>query len=193
MTYYKIINDRMVFSQCKTIQMPNGTWVSNPSAEQIADAGWLPYVPPVVPPQPQTEPGYDAILEAVKRMLSTETEELSDEDALDVAALFQTFVSKIGQSVSAGERLWWDGRLWKAIQNIPELLANWTPDTAVSLFVEVSIEEIPAWRQPVGSADAYMTGDKVKHNGIVWESKVDNNVWEPGVVADNIWHDTTND
>ena len=191
MMYYKIINDRQVFSSCEVIKL-NGHDVSNPTAEMIAEAGWQVFVPPIVPPRPQTDPDFSQVMQAVKKMLSTETEELSDEDALDVAALFPTFVSKIGQSVSAGERLWYDGRLWKAIQNIPELLANWTPDTAVSLFVEVSIEEIPAWRQPVGSADAYMTGDKVKHNGIVWESKVDNNVWEPGVVADNIWHDTTN-
>lgn len=182
----------MVFSDCKVINL-DGHDISNPSSSQIELAGWSIYVPPIVPPQPKTDPDFAQVMDAVKRMFSTETSELSDEDALDVAALFPTLVSKIGQSVSAGERLWWDGRLWKAIQNIPELLANWTPDTAVSLFVEVSIEEIPEWRQPVGSADAYMMGDKVKHNGIVWESKVDNNVWEPGVVADNIWHDTTND
>jgi len=181
MTYYKIINDRMVFSECKTIQTNEGVWISNPSQEQIAAAGWQVYVPPVVPPQPATEPGYGAILDAVKRMLSTETEELTDEEALDVAALFPTFVSKIGQSVNAGERLWWDGRLWKALQNIPELLANWTPDTATSLFVEVSIEEWPEWRQPVGSEDAYALGAHVSHNGSHWESTIPANVYEPGV------------
>ena len=103
--YYKIISDRTVFSNCKTIEL-DGHFVSNPTAEQISQAGFAPYVPPIVPPQPQTEPGYDQIIQAVKKMLSTETEELSDEDALEVAALFPTFVSKIGQSVNAGERLW---------------------------------------------------------------------------------------
>lgn len=29
--------------------------------------------------------------------------------------------------------------------------------------------------------DAYAQGDKVSHNGKHWTSKVDNNVWEPGV------------
>lgn len=147
MVYYKIINDRTVYSTCKALVI-NGLPVSNPTAEMIAEDGWLPYAPPIVPPQPQTEPGYDQIIQAVKKMLSTETEELSDEDALDVAALFPTWASKVGKSVDAGERLWWDGRLWKTTQYISELLANWTPDTAVSLFVEVSIEEWPAWVQP---------------------------------------------
>lgn len=191
--YTKMIGDRQVFSYCKTLII-NRVPVSNPTAEMIAADGWLPYVPPVIPPQPQTEPGMDEIMQAVKRMLSTEADELSDEEALEVAAAFKTWESAVkeGKEVPVGKRLWYDGKLWKVIiAHIPQ--ANWTPDTAVSLYTEVSIEEIPAWHQPVGSADAYMMGDKVKHNGIVWESKVDNNVWEPGVVADNIWHDTTND
>ncbi|MBR4758028.1 MAG: hypothetical protein IK084_04385, partial [Bacteroidaceae bacterium] len=113
--YYKIIGGQEVFSTCKSIRTANGV-ISNPSAEQIAAEGWQVYVPPVVPPQPATEPGYGTILEAVKRMLSTETEELTDEEALDVAALFPTWVSKVGEAVAVGERLWYDGKLWKVIQ-----------------------------------------------------------------------------
>ena len=187
MTYYKEINGRTVFSTCKTIQMPNGTWVSNPTAEQISQAGFAPYIPPVVPTQPQTEPGYNDILQAVKRMLSTETEELSDEDALDVAALFPTWASKTGEAVAVGDRLWYDGKLYKVLQ-AHTVQSNWTPDVSASLFAEVSIEEIPDWSQPTG-ANPYMLGDKVKHNGSVWESLVDNNVWEPGAVGtENLWH-----
>ena len=33
-------------------------------------------------------------------------------------------------------------------------------DTAVSLFVEVSIEEWPEWVQPTGAQDAYTTATK---------------------------------
>lgn len=43
--YYKIINDRMVFSTCKTLQLEDGTWVSNPSEETIFANGWQVYVP----------------------------------------------------------------------------------------------------------------------------------------------------
>ena len=50
-----------------------------------------------------------------------------------------------------------------------------------ALFAEVSIAEIPEWKQPIGSEDAYHVGDKVTHNGKTWESLIDNNVWEPGV------------
>ena len=54
MRYYKEIGDQTVYSECKTIQMPNGQWVSNPSEEQIAEAGWLPYEAPIIA-DPDTE------------------------------------------------------------------------------------------------------------------------------------------
>ena len=41
-------------------------------------------------------------------------------------------------------------------------------------------EEVAEWVQP-DSTNPYMTGDRVLHNGLTWESTVDNNVWEPGV------------
>lgn len=179
--YHKFIGDREVFSDCKTIQTNEGVWISNPSEEQIAAAGWLPYTPPEPPaPEPQTEPDFDQIVAAVKTMLSHDTEELSDEDAIAVAALFPTWVSRMDTEVAAGERFWYDGELWKVLQ--PHTVQeSWTPPTSPSLFVKVSIEEIPEWVQPVGSTDAYNKGDKVKHNGGTWISDVDGNVWEPGV------------
>ena len=177
--YYKIVNDRQVFSQCKVIEL-NGTWISNPTTEQIASAGWLEYIPPEVVPQPQTEPDYMDIIEAVKKMLKSSADDLSDAEALDVAALYPTWASKIGDSVSVGERLWYDGKLYKVVQshNVQE---DWTPDVVSALYIEVSIEEIPEWVQPVGATGLYMVGDKVTHNGSTWISDYDNNSWEPGV------------
>lgn len=39
----------------------------------------------------------------------------------------------------------------------------------------------PTWVQPLGAQDAYPLGARVLHNGLLWESIVDANVWEPGV------------
>lgn len=63
--------------------------------------------------------------------------------------------------------------------------ADWAPDTAPSLWAKVLIpdpEVIPDWEQPL-STNGYKKGDRVKHKGKTWESLVDNNVWEPGVVG----------
>lgn len=176
--YYKIINNRTVFSNCKTIQTNNGTWISNPTAEQIADAGWQVYTPPPVVPTPEEEPGYDQVMEAVKKMLKSSADELSDEDALDVAALFPTWISKIGTSVSVGDRLWYDGKLYKVVQ-AHTAQSDWTPDVTPALFTEVSIEEFPEWKQPTGAQDAYNAGDRVSYKGKHWESLIDGNIWAP--------------
>ena len=178
MIYTKIINNRQVFSDCKAIQMPDGTWVSNPSEEQILEAGWSVYVPPEVIPTPQTEPDYGDVMNAVKKMLLSELSGLSDEQALEIAVLYPTWSSRIGTDVSAGMRLWYDGKLYKVIQ-AHTAQDEWAPDIATSLYTEVSIEEWPEWRQPIGSEDAYMTGDKVTFDGGHYISTIDNNVWSP--------------
>lgn len=176
--YYKIINDRMAFSDCKTIHKQDGTWVSNPDAQTIANEGWQVYVPPIVPPQPQTDPDFSQVMQAVKKMLSTETSELSDEDALDVAALFPTWASKIGQQVSVGERLWYDGKLYKVVQ-AHTASSEWVPDHNPALYTEVSIEEWPEFVQPTSAETAYNTGDKVTFEGQHYICLIDNCTWSP--------------
>lgn len=98
--YYKIINERQVFSACHTIQTSEGIWISNPTEEQIAAAGCLPYVPPEVIPEPATEPDLYEVMEAVKRMLATDTSALSDEDALAVAA-YKSSWSALSRKIQA--------------------------------------------------------------------------------------------
>lgn len=73
-------------------------------------------------------------------------------------------------------------KLYKCIQP-HRSQADWTPEAAVSLWAKAGdpTEEWPEWSQPIGAADAYMTGDKVSHNDKHWISIADNNVWEPGV------------
>lgn len=187
MIYFKIINGRQVFSDCRTIQLEldhlplvAGQYVSNPNEELILADGWQVYVPPVVPPRPELEPGYDDIVDAVKTMLQSSCEELTDEEALEIAALYPTWYSIMGKEVSVGQRYWYDNKLYKVIQ-AHTVQENWTPDVTASLYTEVSIEEWPEWRQPLGSEDAYHIGDKVSHNDKHWQSTVDGNVWEPSV------------
>lgn len=42
-------------------------------------------------------------------------------------------------------------------------------------------EQGEEWQQPVTAADAYLAGDVVEHDGAVWVSTLNGNVWEPGV------------
>lgn len=87
-----------------------------------------------------------------------------------------------GQSYEAGDK--------RQHQNIPyrclqahTSIESWNPADAPSLWARIlggQDGQIAEWEQP-DSTNPYMKGDKVTHNGKVWVSDVDNNVWEPGV------------
>ena len=105
--------------------------------------------------------------------------ELPDSTAYEVPYMFPAWKIKDYQT---GDRVQYNGLLYKCLQS-HTAQSDWTPDTAVSLWVRVDDPAIewPEWRQPTGAQDAYAMGDKVSHNGKHWISDVDNNVWEPGV------------
>lgn len=77
------------------------------------------------------------------------------------------------------DKVLYDGVLYKVLQNHTSQ-EGWTPTSAPSLFAKVltSEGEILDWEQP-SSTNPYMKGDKVKYNGKVYESLIDNNVWSP--------------
>lgn len=105
---------------------------------------------------------------------------LDDETALKGVTLFPAWVS--GKDYAVGDRVKYNNVLYKVLQAHTSQ-DDWMPDISPSLFAQVLIPDpdvIPEWVQP-DSTNPYMTGDKVKHNGKIWISAIDNNVWEPGV------------
>ena len=61
--------------------------------------------------------------------------------------------------------------------------------TVPEVAVGAEISAWPAWVQPLGAGlGVYRAGDVRQHNGKLWRSTVDNNVWEPGVSQ---WADIT--
>lgn len=104
---------------------------------------------------------------------------LTDEDALDAPEMYPHWHDAM--ILNANGRIYHNGKLYRVVQE-HTTQTGWEPDITPALFTEVARSgEIPEWRQPTGAQDAYMTGDKVRHNDAVWVSTVDNNVWEPGV------------
>lgn len=73
-----------------------------------------------------------------------------------------------------------DPQLYQVLQNHTSA-AEWTPDTAVSLYKALGVTETgyPVWVQPLGATDAYNTGDIVSYNGTLYISTIDGNVWSP--------------
>ena len=114
-------------------------------------------------------------------------ESATDEQALNSIALYPEWKADISYTV--GQRVLYDSVLYKVLQAHTSQ-ADWTPVNAPSLFARVLIVDenvIPEWVQP-DSTNPYMKSNRVTHNGITYESLIDNNVWEPGVIGtESLW------
>jgi hypothetical protein len=89
---------------------------------------------------------------------------------------------KTGEIVAYGKNADGETQLYTVLQDHTSQ-ADWTPNTAVSLYKAVGFTEsgVAIWTQPLGATDAYMKGDVVEFDGKLWVSDVDSNVWQPGV------------
>lgn len=121
---------------------------------------------------------------------------LDDADALKGTTLYPLWDDLLeekytftAEDVEAGFRCQYNGVLYKVLQ--PHTVHEaYPPDVTVSLYAEVLVPDenvIPEWKQPE-STNGYSKGDRVTHNGKIWESLVDNNVYEPGGIGtETVW------
>lgn len=103
---------------------------------------------------------------------------LTDEQAYTLRVLFPAF--EIDKSYEVGERIIYEDKFYKVIMAHTSQ-ADWTPDVAVSLFVEIPNPsvEYPEFKKPINAETAYMTGDKITFEGNKYISIMDNNVYSP--------------
>lgn len=118
-------------------------------------------------------------IQKLRQMIEKLSSFLKDKEAQDVPELFPSW--KINQQYNEGDRIQYNSLLYRVLQNHISQ-STWTPDNSPSLFARILIidDEILDWIQP-DSTNPYHKGDKVKYNGEIWTSIIDNNVWVPGV------------
>lgn len=145
--------------------------------------------------------------EAALKLSKLQAKSLPDAYALEVSALYddwiagQTYYGPDQETGYAGDRIRYKGVLYKVLQGHVSQ-ADWTPDAAPSLYAKVlpgqegntPEEGYGEWVQP-DSTNGYSKGDRVSHNGKIWESIFDgSNVWEPGAVGtEALWKDITDE
>ena len=121
---------------------------------------------------------------ALQLFLATLDADTDLEAMMEVATVFPKYVVgkayKVKEVFSYGENSVGDPQLYQVLQEHTSS-AEWTPDTAVSLYKKIGVTEegYPEWVQPLGATDAYNTGDIVSYNGKLYQSTIDGNVWSP--------------
>lgn len=127
---------------------------------------------------------FEQIMAAIMKLAVKQARQVQDDaEALSLQILYKQWNKQVGKELQVGEYINHNDVLYKVLQQ-HVVQDNWAPDVAPSLFAKVLVdptgETVLDWVQP-DSTNPYMKGDKVKHNGVIYESEVDNNVWEPGV------------
>ena len=122
--------------------------------------------------------------EPLRRALQMFTATLTEEQALEIAAVYPAWRANwpysVGEIVSYGTNATGDPQLYKVVQAHTSQ-AGWTPDGTPALYDAFGLDDsgVPLWSQPSGAHDAYNTGDIVNYRGTLYESLINGNVWSP--------------
>ena len=121
---------------------------------------------------------------ALQFFLETLDVETQADKILEIPSAFPKYAVgkayKVKEIFQYGENAVGDPQLYQVLQEHTSA-AEWTPDTAASLYKKIGVTEegYPEWVQPLGASDAYNSGDIVSYNGVLYESTIDGNVWDP--------------
>ena len=108
---------------------------------------------------------------------------LSDESILQIPLLFDEWSGDGIQYVAERDVVRFEGGLYRVTMSHTSQ-SDWSPNRALTLFNRISNQDdIEEWQ----AGNSYAKGTKVKLDGVIYESQVDNNVWKPTEVGDDIW------
>lgn len=118
-------------------------------------------------------------VENFKQQLKNITKLPADEKALDYILLFANW--SVNKTYEEGERVRYGGILYKCLQTHNSQI-EYSPKMAPSLWAQILKPQ--SWETNI----KYPDGAQVVHNEIIYESQIDNNIWEPGAVGtDSVW------
>ena len=123
--------------------------------------------------------------EQLRRALQMFAATLSDEQAMEVAAVYDKWQPDKqyaqGMYLTYGTNDVGDPQLYKVAQAHTSQ-ADWLPDKTAALYVPIGLDDggHPVWSQPTGAHDAYNVGDVVDYGGVLYESQIDGNTTVPG-------------
>lgn len=122
--------------------------------------------------------------EQLRRALQLFATNLTDEQALEVVAVFDHWQTNknyvVGDFITYGENSVGDPQLYKVVLAHTSQ-EDWTPDITPSLYDAIGLDNsgYPVWSAPTGTHDAYNIGDIVNYNDVLYKSLINGNVYSP--------------
>ncbi len=115
------------------------------------------------------------------------TDVLTETQALASEHLFDEWQARIGTTATQGEYLRYEDGLYRVQQE--HTIQEHQPPSVHTAALYTRVQEPGSGPEPWVQGQSYAKDVEVTHNGGVWLSGVDNNVWEPGSegVHDYIW------
>ena len=125
---------------------------------------------------------FEQIWAAIIKLAVKQARQVTDDtEALSLQILYKQWNKQIGKTLQVGEYINHNDILYKVLQQ-HVAQDNWSPDVSPSLFAKVLVdptgETVLDWEQP-DSTNGYMIGDKVRFEGHIYVSVIDNNIWSP--------------
>lgn len=119
-----------------------------------------------------------------KLSYKTVLDSATDDQALEMRPLYPEW--QTGIEYTKGTFLQYDSILYRVLQDHTSQ-ADWTPDKAVSLYVNVADPQdpYPPFKKPTGAHDAYSKGDWITFEEKHYRSKIDGNVYSPAESPDS--------
>lgn len=137
------IKDNIIRERHRIVIVKDGLQIINPTEEMVLADGWQPYTPPE-PGEPQptiTDQLRDMVLEQYN-----ERTDISDEDALKRPLLVYSWDTYVSKSLTKGQVVSYDDKLWRVRQDVATVLENQPPSLDTAALYEV-IEVEPAGTQ----------------------------------------------
>ena len=141
----RYIKDNQILYANRIVVIKDGMRIINPTEEQILADGLVEYVAQEPEPaEPRLEQSRYEIEQAVSMLMMQQAKaafnELSDQEAVKVKSLADTWQSKIGELVNAGDRLWYNDYLIK-VRMQHTVQEDWKPSKDTSSLYELICED----------------------------------------------------
>lgn len=137
------IKDGIIRDRSRIVIIKGNIQIINPTEEMVLADGWISYSPPA-PPEPQptiTDQLRDMVLEQYNGRT-----DITDEEALKRPLLVYSWDTYVGKSLTKGQVVSYDDKLWRVRQAVATVLENQPPSLATAALYEV-IEVEPAGTQ----------------------------------------------